>query len=86
MECFIPYMPDQWPVGETELVDLGESESSHLTVLDFRHTIWDILDMLLLLLHIKLISVSQASWLRIRMPVNLGACLRKFGSSRDHLV
>lgn len=39
---------------------------------------------LLLLLQMKPTSASQASCLRTRMPVNLGAFLAKLASERDH--
>lgn len=47
-------------------------------------TICDILEMLLLLLQMKHNKASQASWLRMRTPMNCGALLRKLGSACDH--
>lgn len=42
--------------------------------------------MLLLLLQMKPTSASQASWLRMRTPVKLGARFRKLASAEDHCV
>lgn len=40
--------------------------------------------MLLLLLQMKAIKASHASWFSIRTPVKVGAFFRKLGSTLDH--
>lgn len=84
MESLVLDIADEGSIVLTQFMYLLESQQDVSITENGRATICDILEILLLLLHMKAINASQASWFKIRTPVKVGAFLRKFGSTSDH--